>query len=305
MPDTFKIREIVLASVPGFPPWPCMVVDPDTVPESSAKERPANEESTVYAIRFFPSGDYAWLAPNELSRLTAAEMTAYLAQESEGRKADDFTEGYKKALNPAAVDDGRAAHPPAAQQRKIKAEENNNGEEDELSSDEEGRDEMPAEEKDEEKVGKKRKRTSCHPSAKGKAKAPEASDGGEETQAEGEKLCVDGEARAVRAAEASATKVRLQSDPEAVKVREWRHKLQKIFLNSKRATPKSEEMPAIHWLFTAIEAHEFMSPEYLTFSKIGKVMRHIYLLEPGKIPRDGEFKFRVRAKALVEKWHSM
>jgi hypothetical protein len=41
------------------------------------------------------------------------------------------------------------------------------------------------------------------------------------------------------------------------------------------------------------------------FSKIGKVMRHIHLLEPGKVPRDDEYKFRDRAKALVDKWHGI
>jgi hypothetical protein len=34
-------------------------------------------------------------------------------------------------------------------------------------------------------------------------------------------------------------------------------------------------------------------------------MRHIHLLEPSKVPRDGEFKFRDRAKALVDKWHGI
>lgn len=34
-------------------------------------------------------------------------------------------------------------------------------------------------------------------------------------------------------------------------------------------------------------------------------MRHINLLEPSKVPRDDEFKFRDRAKALVDKWHEI
>jgi hypothetical protein len=31
-------------------------------------------------------------------------------------------------------------------------------------------------------------------------------------------------------------------------------------------------------------------------------MRHIALLPEDKVPRDAEFKFRERAKALVDKW---
>lgn len=38
----------------------------------------------------------------------------------------------------------------------------------------------------------------------------------------------------------TATTARLESDPEALKVREWRHKLQKTFLSSNKALPKEE-----------------------------------------------------------------
>lgn len=34
-------------------------------------------------------------------------------------------------------------------------------------------------------------------------------------------------------------------------------------------------------------------------------MRHIAALTPDKVPRDEEFKFRGRAKALVDKWHAI
>ncbi|KAJ7938699.1 hypothetical protein B0H13DRAFT_1587488, partial [Mycena leptocephala] len=43
----------------------------------------------------------------------------------------------------------------------------------------------------------------------------------------------------------------------------------------------------------------------LQFSKIGKIMRHIHLLEEAQVPRDDEFHFRVRAKALVYKWQHL
>ena len=41
------------------------------------------------------------------------------------------------------------------------------------------------------------------------------------------------------------------------------------------------------------------------FTKIGKVMRHIHLLKPAQVPRDDEFKFRDRAKVLVDRWHEV
>ena len=34
-------------------------------------------------------------------------------------------------------------------------------------------------------------------------------------------------------------------------------------------------------------------------------MRHIAILSEEKVPRDAEFRFRDRAKALVDKWHQI
>ncbi|KAJ6454389.1 hypothetical protein C8R45DRAFT_944646 [Mycena sanguinolenta] len=61
-------------------------------------------------------------------------------------------------------------------------------------------------------------------------------------------------------------------------------------------------MPAVDALFKTVEGYRDMNVEYLTFSKISKVMRHIHRLDANKVPRDDEFHFRKRAKALVEQW---
>jgi len=62
-------------------------------------------------------------------------------------------------------------------------------------------------------------------------------------------------------------------------------------------------MPALDQLFKTIESYDKMNIQYLQFSKIGKVMRHVTALEEDKVPRDAEYKFRDRAKSLVDKWH--
>lgn len=59
-------------------------------------------------------------------------------------------------------------------------------------------------------------------------------------------------------------------------------------------------MPACDELFKLLENYNEMTIVHLSQSKIGKVMRHIQNKE--NIPRDEEFKFRDRARALVEKW---
>ncbi|KAJ6476496.1 hypothetical protein C8R47DRAFT_985331, partial [Mycena vitilis] len=48
-----------------------------------------------------------------------------------------------------------------------------------------------------------------------------------------------------------------------------------------------------------------LSVPVLQYSKIGKVMRHIGLLESANVPRDDEFKFRHRANVLVDKWQGI
>ncbi|KAF9263822.1 hypothetical protein L218DRAFT_310294 [Marasmius fiardii PR-910] len=90
----------------------------------------------------------------------------------------------------------------------------------------------------------------------------------------------------------------INEDPEAKKVRDWRHRVQKAFLSPNRAIRESD-MPAMDQLFTTIEHYDKMNISYL---QIGKVMRHIAAFAPEKVPRDEEYHFRRRAKALVDKW---
>lgn len=67
----------------------------------------------------------------------------------------------------------------------------------------------------------------------------------------------------------------------------------------------SQDAPALNTLFTTVETYDKISVQYLQFSKIGKVMRHIAVLTDEKVPRDVEFRFRERAKALVDRWHQV
>ncbi|KAJ6484178.1 hypothetical protein C8R45DRAFT_931632 [Mycena sanguinolenta] len=98
-------------------------------------------------------------------------------------------------------------------------------------------------------------------------------------------------------------KVDEDADPEALLVRRWRHDLQKMFLHPQKP-PNVEDMPTMDALFTTVELWD-MKLKYLRYSKIGIVMRHIQLLDTAKVPRDDEFQFRNRAKALVERWTAL
>ncbi|KAI0674894.1 hypothetical protein C8Q78DRAFT_508117 [Trametes maxima] len=326
--QSYDVRDIVLAKVRGFPPWPGMIVDPDSVPEAVAKERPnaKTKKGNWYCVRFFPAGDYAWIVPKDISRLQQHEIQAYIAEPY--KRSGDLLKGYRIALDPKAWEEERDAA--AAEQQ----EQEDNAEVDQLDSD--GEEEADDDDEDKKKKTKKRKRESdaapvrtkakakkdsAEPAskkraagaAKGKKNGPKSKalvesedEGGAE---EGER---EGSGPSKRSSPPPAKKAKrdedadspLMNDPEALKVREWRHKLQKAFLNNK-AAPKEDDMPALDQLFSTVENYENMTIEYLTFSKIGKVMRHIHALSDDKVPRDDEFKFRERAKVLVDKWHDV
>ncbi|KAJ7167101.1 hypothetical protein C8R46DRAFT_1096045 [Mycena filopes] len=274
-PETFEARDVVLGKIRGFPPWPGMVVDPATVPRAVAKERPAGKKNAVYPVWFFPAADYAWLSPKEITRLTPTQINSFINDDGARRKGGELMEGYRIALNPD----------PWEQTRKIPMV-------DELD-----------EEEEEEEGGetKKKRRRAASAAAKGRK-------GGRKSTASEEDEVVGGEESENRASKkakvADSSVAEYESDPEALKVREWRHKLQKTFLSNKTVL-KDEDTPAIDALFTAVESYEDMNVGYLTFSKIGKVMRHISLLPPADVPRDEEYRFRARAKALVDRWHTI
>ncbi|KAL7281370.1 hypothetical protein ACG7TL_004680 [Trametes sanguinea] len=368
--QSYEVRDIVLAKVRGFPPWPGMIVDPDTVPAPVARERPNGKakKGNWYCVRFFPAGDYAWIVPKDISRLQEHEIKAYINEPH--KRSGDLLKGYEIALNPKEWEEERDAAMAEAQ------EEEANAEVDQLESD--GEEEADDDEEDKKKKKtKKRKRDSDVAPAKSKTKAkkgsaepaskkratsaPKGKKNGPKSKAmvesEDEGGADDGEREgsgpSKRSSPPPAKKAKrdkdedgdspLLQDPEALKVREWRHRLQKAFLNSK-APPKEEDMPTLDQLFSTVESYNNMTIEFLTvslsptipqilrflppcfagnawhgvfprgslrhlspfvFSKIGKVMRHIYALSDDKVPRDDEFKFRERAKVLVDKWHDV
>ncbi|KNZ76223.1 Putative oxidoreductase GLYR1 like protein [Termitomyces sp. J132] len=275
---TYHERDIVLGKVRGFPPWPGMVVDPDSVPPAVQQERPG-KKSNFYCVQFFPAGDYAWLVPKDISKLQHVEIEAYI------------NEPYKKGMKRKRESEGRTRKGPKEREREAKA-----------------------------KAAPKTPKAKTAPKAKtkqrkGKSAAMVESEderrGDADDDADGEGEVVPHSNKAASPPPAKRQRREddpddstMQGDPEAIKVRDWRHKLQKAFLSAK-STPDDSDMPTLDTLFTTVESYTTMTVAHLQFSKIGKVMRHITLLEDRRVPRDGEFRFRARAQALVERWQSV
>ncbi|KIM71922.1 hypothetical protein PILCRDRAFT_830073 [Piloderma croceum F 1598] len=95
----------------------------------------------------------------------------------------------------------------------------------------------------------------------------------------------------------------LEGDEEAIRVRTWRHKLQKAFLS--KGMPMPDDMHELNTLLTCIEQYDNMTIQYLLSSRILKVMRHITLLDEEKMPRNAEYNFLGRAQVLVDKWRNI
>ncbi|KAH9973947.1 hypothetical protein BJV74DRAFT_782618 [Russula compacta] len=324
---TYDFRDIVLAKVRGYPPWPGMVVDPLTVSKEVLRERPQNKKSSFYCVRFFPKGDHAWLVSKDISRLKPHEIEAFINEPS--KRSGELLDGYKVALDPAKWEEEQELKRANAEEEEANAEVDQlDGETDGLDADGDAdADEVPSKskkrkresetkpkvrtkasaKKDKDADSVKRKSAGKRNGARSKALVESEDDGAAEADGDDD----DDAGPSKRAASPPAAKkpkkdddrASLASDPEAVRVRDWRHKLQKTFLNDKGTGPKPDEMPACNELFTAIEQYDKMNIHYLSYSKIGKVMRHIHLQPSEKIPRDDEFHFRSRAKALVDKWH--
>jgi hypothetical protein len=96
--SSYDFRDVVLGKVRGYPPWPGMVVNPETVPPAVAKERPTNKKASFYCVRFFPTGDYAWLVAKDISKLQVHEIESYINEPY--KKSGDLLQGYRIAVDP-------------------------------------------------------------------------------------------------------------------------------------------------------------------------------------------------------------
>ncbi|KAJ3527610.1 hypothetical protein NM688_g8106 [Phlebia brevispora] len=267
------------------------IVDPESVPKNVQRERPnaKSKKGNWYCVRFFPAGDYAWMVPKDISKLQQHEIQAYINEPY--KRSGDLLQGYKIALDPTKWEEERDAAQAEA------AEEEANAEVDQLESDA-----AEEEEEEEEKPKtKKRKRDSEVASAKAKPKSKSKKDSVEPkkkstTASKGKKNGVksktlvesedEGAAEGEEEEDAGPSKKAspppakkqkrdkdeeeadsaLNNDPEATKVRDWRHKLQKAFLG--KLVPKEEDVPGLDALFSTVESYDNMTIQYLTVSTL-------------------------------------
>ena len=261
----FRVGDVVLAKVKGYPAWPGILVDDAHVPRAVREERPSTK-TVPHTVRFFPAADYHWSSARDLKPLTPHDIEAFLTNPK--NKSGALREAYELAKDPHAWNEKQND---IVKEHDAWVEEH--GEEEDEEDENEDRQEAP-----------KRRTSRAAPRAK---------------RARTEEPAEEPEAAATTAA------VREQEeelDPATRKVREWRHKLQRAFL-SKAGVIVAEDMDAQDATFKTVEAYQDMTVDQLKATKIGKVMKRIYQLP--EIPRDDEFHFRERAGELMKRWSAL
>lgn len=190
MASEYRVGDVVLAKIRGFPAWPGIIVDDADVPAAVRAEKPSSKQAPLFTIRFFPAADYHWATPRDLTHLSTDDIDAFLASH---KKSGDLQKAYKLARDPhtwnaeqtAAVREHDAAL--AAADDAAESEEADEAEDD---------------------APKKRKRAAPAAARKKRKDSPEPPAAKEEPKEEVEE----------------------ELDPQTKKVREWRHKLQRAFL---------------------------------------------------------------------------
>ncbi|PBK59177.1 hypothetical protein ARMSODRAFT_1073627, partial [Armillaria solidipes] len=60
---------------------------------------PTGKKANFYLVRFFPTGNFSWLAPKDISKLQQHEIKAYINEPF--KKSDDYLTDYKVVLDPS------------------------------------------------------------------------------------------------------------------------------------------------------------------------------------------------------------
>ncbi|KIM31206.1 hypothetical protein M408DRAFT_255634 [Serendipita vermifera MAFF 305830] len=289
-PDV-KVGDVVLAKVKGFSAWPAVIVDSGNLPPSVKAEKPKG--SSHHCVRFIPTGEFGWPAFKDVSLLTHEKIDAFL--EKDKKKTSSLYKGYEIGKNPAKwilekeeqlgqqIDLEAAAE---VDQLEDETEKKSKSKKRKVAEPKPSKKKSKAAKEDDEDAGSKKKRTSR------KRKAGEDSDDDDDKkESKNKKVKEDDDA--------------LANDPEATKIKEWRHQLQRAFLRD-NVKPEASALSEYDETFQVIENYQGLTIQYLSYSKIGKVMKKISQLPEAHIPdNDGQFKFRERAAKLVGDWHQI
>ncbi|KAL1412777.1 hypothetical protein Q8F55_000525 [Vanrija albida] len=276
---TFTYGEIVLARLRGYPAWPARITNPDDLPANVLAQRP--KSSQVYCTQFFPVGDFSWLPPKDVQSLPKHQIEAFL-NETHRKASGALREAYKTALDPTEWDAQQAD-----KRRALEEEVDADDDVDEL------------EEEGDEPKGKRKRASAPVKKDSKKAKTAKKAAAEEKPKAKAEKP----KAQKKESGSEPAPNADDSASPQSVKVRDWRHKLQRAFLSKDKPLPAASEMDSWDELFKTIEEAADITVAAILYSKIDKVMKMIAALDG--VARNEELKITERADKLYNDWTAL
>ncbi|SJL18646.1 uncharacterized protein ARMOST_22243 [Armillaria ostoyae] len=239
----------------------------DTLFEGVSGDNDDGYPANFYLVRFFPAGDFSWLAPKDISKLQQHEIEAYINEPL--KKSDDLLTSYKFALDPFEWDKHKAEQAEAAA---------SGGVVDEVDQFDSENEKKPKERKRDSEDGASARRCKTSTAGDTKKKAlpkgkkvgkkkenVEIEDDGEADEDVGtsKKGTSPPPAKKAKRDKEEHHEGDVANDPEALKVCEWQHRLQKTFL-SNEGGPKEEHMPEMDKLFHTVKAYQPITIRYLT-----------------------------------------
>lgn len=171
-PIAFVPRDIVLAKVKGYPPWPAMVLDEEFLPANIKLRKPKNikparlkRQTYVVPVRFFSDDTYIWIKDSDIRKLSEADIAEYVATATGKRRQDHLLNvAYELAQNPpdmsVFIKYGSKGEPPVEDPVE---EEVDSSEDDEDDGDVDGSEEDDDEEENGAPPAKKRKASAVTP----------------------------------------------------------------------------------------------------------------------------------------------
>lgn len=233
-----------------------------------------------------------------MTKLEQREIDAYLADNVPRKKTGELYNGYKIAQDPAEfelkafkqVAEQRAAFEAALAQ----VNEDEDHEEDEVDELDEGSGEdfkADDEPKPKKKKATPAKKKSTPVTTKPKRKRVMDSDEEDEKH---------------KAKESKKKMPKIAEDEQEKECFRLRHDIQRAIVDPPK-NGKEIDAANIHVvdeLFTTVENYP-LKITHLRTSKLGKLMKYISAMPPEVIPKDSEYKFRERARALMDKFREI
>ncbi|KAJ7067462.1 hypothetical protein C8F01DRAFT_1121370 [Mycena amicta] len=306
----YERRDLVLAKVDLLPFIPGMILDTEDVPPRIGKMRPKENQDNTYAVQLFPKGDYYWVAETKLERLSNEQINAFIAGTPDrGMDRRLYGVGNRRMLKAYVA----ASEPDAWEDRLSSA--TNKLHAGHVSPTTVTNKLQPAAENDMEQdraAIASATAGSSPPMHCGPHPDSDANDSEDEQTVVSMLRVVPAEVDALT----EKRKLELAKDPEAVRVRRWRHELQHTLLRkedagpsamytARLASPDEQAMIRLNNVLAQIEAYEHMTVEYLVFSKILKIVRWIHMLGPLRIHGSEGLQVHERMGALATKWVEM